>query len=226
MKLRLLLALALGPGCAPGPVPALAIGVHGVTAPDAGACSSSGPMRVLRTPDERFTNLPDYPFPPHYLTVDDFECGTLRLHYLDEGPRDGPVLFLLHGNPTWTYLFREVIPRLNAAGFRTIALDYAGMGRSDKPADADDFTYDRHVAWVAEAFRQLDAPPGLGPVALFGHDYGTPIGIRLMAEHQPLRFSAFINANASLPDGSKVSRTHQNWRQFVRERDGRPSRPR
>jgi haloalkane dehalogenase len=211
---------------------ALAVTALGCTAPDAppgdapmteaptldaGACASAERMTVLRTPDERFANLPGYPFAPHYVTVDDFECGTLRLHYLDEGPRDGPVIFMLHGNPTWTYLFREVIPRLTAAGYRTIALDYAGMGRSDKPASSDDYSYDRHVAWVAEAFRQLDAPPGLGPIALFGHDYGTPIGARLMAEHQPDRFSAFINANASVPDGTKVSVTHQNWRQFVRE---------
>jgi haloalkane dehalogenase len=174
-------------------------------------------MEVLRTPDARFDDLPGYDFEPNYVFVDDFEGGTLRMHYLDEGPTDGPTLLMMHGNPTWSYMFREVIPKLNEAGYRTIVVDFIGMGRSDKPIDFDDYTYDRHVRWVADLFTQLDDALELGRVSIFGHDYGTPIGIRLMCEHFPERFDAFIDANASLPDGTFVHPIHRNWRQFVRE---------
>lgn len=174
-------------------------------------------MKVLRTPDARFANLPGYPFEPHYLFVDDGAGGKLRMHYLDEGPNGATTILLLHGNPTWTYLFREVIPLLNAAGYRKIALDYIGMGRSDKPAGYDDYSYDRHLDWIRQAFAQLDKELGLGRVNIFGHDYGVPFGIRLMAEHYPDRFDSFINANASLPVGSHIAPTHLKWRQFVRD---------
>lgn len=174
-------------------------------------------MQVLRTPDSRFANLPGYDFTPHYLMVDDYEGGQLRMHYIDEGPKGAPTVLMLHGNPTWSYLFREMVRPLNAAGYRTIALDYVGMGRSDKPASYDDYTYDRHLGWIRQAFEQLDRTLGLGRVTIFGHDYGVPFGIRLMAEHCPERFDAFINANASLPDGTHIAPTHLKWRQFVRD---------
>ncbi len=174
-------------------------------------------MKVLRTPDSRFANLPGYDFTPHYLMVDDYEGGRLRMHYVDEGPRGAPTILMLHGNPTWSYLFRELVRPLNAAGYRTVLLDYVGMGRSDKPAECDDYTYDRHLGWIKQAFEQMDRAPGLGKVTIFGHDYGVPFGIRLMAEHYPERFDAFINANASLPVGTRISPTHRRWRQFVRD---------
>jgi haloalkane dehalogenase len=139
------------------------------------------------------------------------------MHYLDEGPENAPTIFLIHGNPTWSYQFRDVIRLFNEAGYRTIAIDLMGTGRSDKPVNLDYYTYDKHVKWVAQLFEQLDSDLELGQVSIFGHDYGTPIGIRLMNEHYPNRFDAFINANASLPDGTFISPVHLNWRQFVRD---------
>ena len=186
----------------------------------AGAALQAPPgaaMDALRTPEARFENLPGYAFTPRYVMVDDYEGGQLRMHYIDEGPRGAPTVLMLHGNPTWTYLFRELVPILNRAGYRTVVVDYIGMGRSDKPTAFDDYTYDRHVGWVRQLFEQIDRDRALGRVTIFGHDYGTPIGIRLMAEHFPDRFDAFINANASLPDGTYISPTHLNWRQFVRD---------
>lgn len=179
--------------------------------------SKSG-MEFLRTPENRFENLPGYPFAPHYVYVDDYEGGQLRMHYVDEGPKDAPTLLMIHGNPTWSYLFRDVLPYLNDAGYRTIMIDLIGMGRSDKPTQIDDYTYDRHLGWVKQMFDHLDATLNLGQVVIFGHDYGTPLGIRLMNEHYPTRFDGFINANASLPDGDHVSPVHRRWRRFVRNR--------
>jgi haloalkane dehalogenase len=143
-------------------------------------------MQFLRTPDIYFSNLPGYNFTPHYAFVDDYEGGQLRMHYIDEGPQNAPTVLLLHGNPTWSYMFRDVIVRLNSAGYRTIAIDYIGMGRSDKPTDFDDYTYDRHVGWTAQMFQYLDSTLNLGSLVIFGHDYGTPIGIRLMNEFFPI----------------------------------------
>ena len=98
-------------------------------------------MQALRTPDERFTNLPDYPFQPHYIDVDDTEGGLLRLHYVDEGLRNAPVVLMLHGEPTWSYLYRKMIPIVVNAGYRVIAPDLIGFGRSDKPSLRTDYTY-------------------------------------------------------------------------------------
>ena len=174
-------------------------------------------VESLRTADERFEDLDGYEFEPNYVFVDDFEGGELRMHYIDEGPENAPVIFLIHGNPTWSYQFRDVIDLFNAAGYRTIAIDLIGTGRSDKPVDLEYYTYDKHVEWVAQLFEQLDSSLQLGQISIFGHDYGTPIGIRLMNEYYPNRFDAFVNANASLPDGTSISPVHQNWRQFVRD---------
>ena len=103
-------------------------------------------MKVLRTADSRFEGLPEFPFAPHYVDVGE----GLRMHYLDEGPKDGPVVLLLHGEPTWSFLYRKMIPVLVAAGARAIAPDLIGFGRSDKPVDPGAYTYARHVAWVCE----------------------------------------------------------------------------
>jgi haloalkane dehalogenase len=188
-----------------------------IISPDDDSSNHHSNVEFLRTADERFENLDGYDFEPNYVFVDDFEGGKLRMHYLDEGTENAPTIFLIHGNPTWSYQFRDVISLFNEAGYRTIAIDLMGTGRSDKPVDLEYYTYDKHVEWVAQLFEQIDSDLELGQVSIFGHDYGTPIGIRLMNEHYPNRFDAFINANASLPNGTFISPVHLNWRQFVRD---------
>lgn len=154
-------------------------------------------MRVLRTPDERFGDLPDFDYPPHYATVPDGTGGTLRMAYLDHGPADGPVVLLLHGEPSWSFLYRRMLPVLAEAGLRAVAPDLVGFGRSDKPAAVDDHSYARHVEWVRSlAFDVLN----LRAVTLVGQDWGGLIGLRLAAEH-PDRFAAVVAANTGLPTG-------------------------
>ena len=153
-------------------------------------------MEFKRTPDERFDNLVDYPFKPHYLQVDDAEGGQLRIHYLDEGPADGDVVLLLHGQPAWSYLYRHMIPPLVEAGFRVIAPDLVGFGRSDKPTRIEDYTYARHVAWMSDWLTQLD----LSGITVFLQDWGSLIGLRLVAAF-PERFAGVVLANGGLPAG-------------------------
>ena len=153
-------------------------------------------MEFLRTPDERFTDLPDYLYSPHYVNVDDTEGGVLRIHYLDEGPRDGPILLLMHGQPVWSYLYRHMIPLLVEAGFRVIAPDLVGFGRSDKPTKQEDYTYARHVSWMSDWLTQLD----LTDVTVFFQDWGSLIGLRLVAAF-PERFSHVVLANGGMPAG-------------------------
>jgi haloalkane dehalogenase len=151
-------------------------------------------MRVLRTPDDRFTGLPDFDYPPRYADV-----GGLRLAYVEAGPADGEPVLLLHGEPSWSFLYRTVMPVLAAAGLRAIAADLAGFGRSDKPADIGDHSYERHVEWIrALAFDHLD----LRGLTLVGQDWGGLIGLRLVAEH-PDRFSRVVAANTGLPTGDQ-----------------------
>lgn len=153
-------------------------------------------MEFKRTPDERFHGLVDYPFQPHYLQVDDTEGGELRIHYLDEGPSDGDVVLLLHGQPAWSYLYRYMIPPLVEAGFRVIAPDLVGFGRSDKPTRIEDYTYARHVAWMSDWLTRLD----LNGVTVFLQDWGSLIGLRLVAAF-PERFAGVVLANGGLPTG-------------------------
>ncbi|MBT5007726.1 MAG: haloalkane dehalogenase [Halieaceae bacterium] len=153
-------------------------------------------MEFKRTPDERFDKLPDYPFKPNYLEVDDTEWGKLRIHYLDEGPADGEVVLLLHGQPAWSYLYRHMIPPLVEAGFRVIAPDLVGFGRSDKPTEIEDYTYARHVAWMSDWLTQLD----LSGITVFLQDWGSLIGLRLVAAF-PERFAGVVLANGALPAG-------------------------
>ena len=153
-------------------------------------------MEYKRTPDERFDKLADYPFKPNYLQIADGEGGELRLHYLDEGPADGPVVLLMHGQPAWSYLYRYMIPPLVAAGFRVIAPDLIGFGRSDKPTRMQDYTYARHVAWMSEWLTTLD----LNDITVFFQDWGSLIGLRLVAAF-PQRFSHVVLANGGLPTG-------------------------
>lgn len=151
-------------------------------------------MKVLRTPDERFRDLPGYPFAPQYTDVPDGEGGDLRIHHIDEGPRDGEVVLCMHGQPTWSYLYRHMIPLLNAAGLRVLAPDLVGYGRSDKPAAREDYTYERQVAWMNAWLAAQD----LDGVTFFGQDWGGLIGLRLVAAN-PERFARVVIANTGLP---------------------------
>jgi haloalkane dehalogenase len=154
-------------------------------------------MRSVRTPEDRFTGLPDFDYEPHYGHVSDGGDGQLRMAWVEAGPADGPPVLLLHGEPTWSYLYRTMMPVLAAAGLRAIAPDMVGFGRSDKPLDSSEHSYARHVEWMrALCFDALD----LGDVTLVGQDWGGLIGLRLVAEH-PSRFARVVAANTGLPTG-------------------------
>jgi haloalkane dehalogenase len=154
-------------------------------------------MEVYRTPDDRFNQLPGFGWPPSYADVPDGDGGTLRMAYVDAGPADAPVALLLHGEPSWSFLYRHVIRVLSEAGVRCVAPDLVGFGRSDKPLASSDHTFARHVEWVrALAFDHLD----LSDVTLVGQDWGGLIGLRLVAEH-PERFARVVAANTGLPTG-------------------------
>jgi len=146
-------------------------------------------MQILRTPDERFRDLPGYPFEPHYVDVDG-----LRMHHVDEG--SGATVLLLHGEPSWSYLYRKMIPPLVGAGLRAVAPDLVGFGRSDKPAARDDYSYQRHMDWLTAFVVALD----LRDIVLVCQDWGGLLGLRLAAE-QPQRFAAIVAANTGLPTG-------------------------
>jgi haloalkane dehalogenase len=169
-------------------------------------------MQRVRTPDERFEALSDFPFVARYADVADPTGGeSLRMAYLDEGPADGKVVLLLHGEPSWSYLYRFMIPGLVGAGRRVIAPDLIGFGRSDKPSDREEYTYARHVEWVRELlFDRLD----LHDVTFFGQDWGSLIGLRLVAEH-PERFARIAIGNGGLPTGDeRANAAFQAWQDF------------
>jgi haloalkane dehalogenase len=154
-------------------------------------------MRKLRTPDGRFANLPDFPHPPRYCELDDDDGGTLRMAWVADGSETAAPILMLHGEPSWSFLYRRMIPILAAAGHRVICPDLIGFGRSDKPARVEDHSYARHVEWLrALAFDVLD----LHDVTLVGQDWGGLLGLRLAAEH-PDRFRAIVVANTGLPTG-------------------------
>lgn len=149
-------------------------------------------MDVLRTPDDRFANLPGYPFDPHYVDVNE-----VRIHYVDEGPADAAPVLLLHGEPSWSYLYRKMIPILVEAGHRCVAPDLVGFGRSDKPALREDYSYQNHMDWMRAAlFDALD----LRGITLVCQDWGGLLGLRLVAEN-PERFARVVAANTALPTG-------------------------
>jgi len=172
-------------------------------------------MPHLRTPDECFLDLPDYDFEPHYVDVaDPAEPGaTLRVHYLDEGPADGPIVLLMHGEPSWCYLYRHMIPPLTAAGFRCVAPDLVGFGRSDKPTDRSTHTYANHVEWMREAlFDRLD----LTNITYFGQDWGGLIGLRLVGEH-PQRYARVVVSNTGLNTGDRgAGDAFLAWQEYAR----------
>ncbi|HAD46054.1 MAG TPA: haloalkane dehalogenase, partial [Alcanivorax sp.] len=168
-------------------------------------------MDYLRTPDTCFENLPGYPWAPHYAQVDDGEGHEMRMHYLDEGERDAPVVLMLHGEPSWSYLYRHMIEPVVAAGYRVIAPDLIGFGRSDKPVNREDYTYNRHVGWVRSLLLDhLD----LRDITLICQDWGGLIGLRLVGNH-PERFARVIAANTFLPDGEHdPGEAFRKWRDF------------
>jgi haloalkane dehalogenase len=149
---------------------------------------------VLRTPAARFADLSDFPFTPRYLELQDARFGALRMAAIDEGPRAAPVALLLHGEPTWSYLYRRIIPAITRAGFRAVAPDFIGFGRSDKLARRGDYSYDAFVKWLGEFVTALD----LKRITLVCQDWGGPIGLRVLGE-QPQRFAAVLAANTLLP---------------------------
>ena len=155
-------------------------------------------MSVLRTPDSRFENLVGFPFAPHYLELQDPDLGPLRIHYLDEGPRDGEVVLCLHGEPSWSYLYRKMIPVFTAAGLRVLAPDLVGFGRSDKPSRRDDYSYASHVRWMSEWLSAM----AVKNVTLLGQDWGGLIGLRMLAEN-PEQFARFSLSNTGLPTGDQ-----------------------
>ncbi|GHF59079.1 haloalkane dehalogenase [Amycolatopsis bartoniae] len=156
-------------------------------------------MRLLRTPEDRFADLPEFDYPALYADIDNPRDGIVRIAYTEAGPPDGPPVLLLHGEPSWSFLYRKMLPVLADAGLRAIAPDLVGFGRSDKPVDIADHTYARHVEWIrAFAFDALD----LRGVTVVGQDWGGLIGLRLVAEH-PERFARVVAANTGLPTGDQ-----------------------
>ena len=167
-------------------------------------------MDVLRTPEDRFDGLPDFGYSPQYVTVGTPGGDDVRMAYVEAGPADGPVVLLLHGEPSWSFLYRTMLPVLASHGLRAIAPDLVGFGRSDKPAQISDHSYTRHVEWLrALAFDRL----GLTDVTLVGQDWGGLLGLRLVAEH-PDRFARVVAANTGLPTGDEPM--PEVWWQFRR----------
>lgn len=163
--------------------------------------TTPGGIEFVRTPDERFGGLHDFPYEPQHVDVDG-----LRIAYVDVGDRDAPTLLLLHGEPTWSYLYRRMIPPLVDAGYRCVAPDLIGFGRSDKPTRQEDYTYARHVAWIESFVEATD----LHDVILFAQDWGGLIGLRVVAA-SPDRFRAVCVGNTGLPVGEPLGEGFETW---------------
>ena len=178
-------------------------------------------MEILRTPDDRFVGLPDFPFEPHYVEIDSGadDEGALRVHYIDEGPADAAPVLLLHGEPSWSYLYRHMIPVLVSAGHRVVAPDLVGFGRSDKPTEQSDHTFGRQVEWMRAAlFAELD----LRDITMFGQDWGGLIGLRLVGA-EPERFARAVVGNTGLPAGGRApTDAFLAWQAFARETEHFP----
>ena len=165
-------------------------------------------MKILRTPDNRFSNLLDYPFKPNYI-----QLGDIRIHYVDEGESSKEVVLLIHGEPTWSYLYRKMIPIVSESGYRVIVPDLVGFGKSDKPINQEDYTYEKHVGWISSFIESLD----LTNINLFCQDWGGLIGLRIVSE-QGYRFNRIIASNTSLPTGDfKVPEAFFNWQKFSQD---------
>ena len=165
-------------------------------------------MKILRTPDNRFSNLLDYPFKPNYI-----QLGDIRIHYVDEGESSKEVVLLIHGEPTWSYLYRKMVPIVSESGHRVIVPDLVGFGKSDKPINQEDYTYEKHVGWISSFIESLD----LKNINLFCQDWGGLIGLRIVSE-QGYRFNRIIASNTSLPTGDfKVPKAFFNWQKFSQD---------
>ncbi len=165
-------------------------------------------MDVVRTPDDRFADLPDFPFTPRYVTL----AAGLRMHHVDEGPPDGAPVLMLHGEPSWSYLYRWMIPVFATGGFRAVAPDLVGFGRSDKPNAVRDYSYQAHMDWLAEWLEAVD----LHDITLVCQDWGSLLGLRLAAE-QSERFSRIVVANGFLPTAERdAGLPFKVWRTFAR----------
>lgn len=176
-------------------------------------------MQTVRTPDDRFARLPSFAFAPHYAEVADGDGGTLRVHYLDEGPRDAAPVLLMHGEPSWSFLYRHMIPLLVKAGHRVVAPDLVGFGRSDKPTRQSDYTYARHVEWMRQLlFDHLD----LRGITYFGQDWGGLVGLRLVAI-APECYERVAIGNSGLPTGhGPASEAFLAWQKFSQETEEFP----
>ncbi|MFX1274063.1 MAG: haloalkane dehalogenase [Promethearchaeota archaeon] len=162
-------------------------------------------MKLLRTPEERFENLPDFPFEPHYLEIE-----SIRIHYLDEGSKDSGVIMLMHGEPSWCFLYRHMIPPLVNAGYRVLAPDLVGFGRSDKPTEQSDHSYKNHVEWMTKWLKKLE----LQEITLFCQDWGSLIGLRVAIENQEC-FSRIVLSNGGLPTGEQnMGKAFLEWQEF------------
>jgi haloalkane dehalogenase len=163
--------------------------------------------QVLRTPEQRFAGIPDFPYRPRWT-----EVGGLRIAHVDEGPSNADPVLLLHGEPTWSFLYRKMIPVLVAAGHRVIAPDLVGFGRSDKPAEATDYSYLNHVKWMSAWLEANE----LRHVTLFCQDWGSLIGLRMAAD-TPERFARIVLGNGGLPTGATpMPPAFRAWRAFSR----------
>ena len=170
-------------------------------------------MQVLKTPEEAFSFITDFPYPPRYINVTDTMGGEIVMAYYQAGPDDGLPVVLLHGEPTWAYLYRKMMPRLVDAGFNVFVPDLIGFGRSDKPVHQKDYTYARHLIWLKEWFQQVVNQP----VALFCQDWGGLLGLRLVAD-MPEKFVAVMASNTGLPTGDKPpSDAFIKWRRFSQD---------
>ena len=168
---------------------------------------------ILRTPDGRFTNLPDYPWAPNYVDVKTPDFPAVRMHWIEAGSGEVGTVLLLHGEPSWSFLYRKMIPTFERAGFRAIAPDLIGFGKSDKPADRNDYTYARHVGWILSFMQELE----LEGVHMVCQDWGGLIGLRLLGT-VPERFAAVVASNTFLPTGTEpVPRAFRRWLEFSQQ---------
>ena len=171
-------------------------------------------MELLRTPDDRFKNLPGYPFKPHYLTINDrSEDVGVRIHYIDEGDSGAQPVLMLHGEPSWSYLYRKMVSPFVQAGYRVVAPDLPGFGKSDKPAKRADYSYARHVAWMQDWLQVMD----LNNIILICQDWGGLIGLRLVAA-EPHRFARVVTSNTMLPTGDhSPGDAFMKWQQYSQQ---------
>jgi haloalkane dehalogenase len=171
-------------------------------------------MELLRTPDERFENLTGYPFKPSYLTINDrSEDVGIRIHYIDEGDSGAQPVLMLHGEPSWSYLYRKMVSPFVQAGYRVVAPDLPGFGKSDKPAKRTDYSYARHVAWMQDWLQAMD----LNNIILICQDWGGLIGLRLVAA-EPHRFARVVTSNTMLPTGDhSPGDAFMKWQQYSQQ---------